>query len=176
MISIDLFKAEEDFRVKLRERFFGKTKISEEVRPGMDTPCLEWTGRRNNEYGRTMIGVSQVYAHRVAWELENGEIPTGMCVLHRCDNPPCVRPDHLFLGTRVDNNWDMYTKGRQSMPPHPRGSSHPRAKLTNDGVRMVFGLRKSGFSLNKIAIEVGVSKRQVGRILSGESWTEAKRT
>lgn len=77
--------------------------------------CWEWQGNRNNRnYGMSWyhpLG-KKIPAHRVSWLLAHGEIPEGMCVLHKCDNRPCVRPDHLFLGTHSDNTRDMNAKGR----------------------------------------------------------------
>ena len=77
--------------------------------------CWGWIGATSSGYGRLGRGgrgEGLVYAHRLSWELRNGPIPEGMCVLHRCDNPPCSNPDHLFLGTKADNNRDMSVKGR----------------------------------------------------------------
>ena len=85
----------------------------EKVRTGKG--CWEWQGGRA-AFGHGLIhlgnGNKLVQAHRVAWELANGPIPDGLCVLHHCDNPPCVRPTHLFLGTLGDNARDMVAKGR----------------------------------------------------------------
>lgn len=78
--------------------------------------CWEWNGRRNDR-GYGLFAVTHAAArraHRVIWELVNGPIPSGMVVCHRCDNPPCVRPDHLFLGTQADNMRDMQAKGRKA--------------------------------------------------------------
>lgn len=73
--------------------------------------CLVWTGRVDEKgYGRT--GSRNGGAHRAAWIAANGAIPRGVCVLHRCDNPPCVNVAHLFLGTVADNNRDRHAKGR----------------------------------------------------------------
>lgn len=75
--------------------------------------CWEWQGTRiAHGYGRLRVGSERVLAHRYSWRITNGPIPAGMSVLHRCDNPPCVRPDHLFLGTQLDNNRDRSAKGR----------------------------------------------------------------
>lgn len=79
-----------------------------------ETGCLEWQKARDvHGYGRIGgQGKTVLYAHRVAWEMENGPIPGGMYVCHRCDNPACIRPEHLFLGTQLDNIRDMVAKGR----------------------------------------------------------------
>jgi hypothetical protein len=75
--------------------------------------CWEWQASVNLDgYGRFCLKGKRIRAHRLSWVLANGEIPEGMCVLHKCDNPPCVSPDHLFLGTRADNVRDMVQKGR----------------------------------------------------------------
>jgi hypothetical protein len=93
--------------------------------------CWRWTGARNaNGYGiltRRRLNLRSVLAHRYSWMLANGPIPAGLHVLHRCDNPPCVRPGHLFLGTDADNNADMRRKGRAV---HHRG---PRADVCKRG-------------------------------------------
>jgi DNA-binding CsgD family transcriptional regulator len=90
------------------ERFWRKVRKGEE--------CWEWTGFRVPPlgYGRFRLNDEQTWAHRVSWELTFGPIPEGLQVCHRCDNPPCVRPDHLFLGTPLDNVRDMIGKGRAS--------------------------------------------------------------
>jgi hypothetical protein len=75
--------------------------------------CWEWTGHRNAAgYGHISLDGQFVLAHRHSWALFKGPIPDGLFCLHRCDNPPCVRPDHLFMGTKKDNAMDMAAKGR----------------------------------------------------------------
>ena len=97
----------------LSERFFARIDT---IDPDV---CWEWrkSDRARFGYGRLRMfedgrQVGRPMAHRVSWELFRGPIPDGMYVLHRCDNPPCVNPDHLFLGTKGDNNRDTFRKGR----------------------------------------------------------------
>jgi hypothetical protein len=79
----------------------------------MADDCVEWQGARMARgYGRLRVNGRQMLAHRVAWERANGPIPEGYVICHRCDNPPCVNVDHLFLGTQRDNVYDMCAKGR----------------------------------------------------------------
>lgn len=112
-------------RLTLEVRFWGHVNRDGPIRQGMDTPCWEWMAARNNHgYGVINLGPKLGYAHRVAWELTHGSIPDGLCVLHRCDNPACVR--HLFLGTMRDNTKDMMQKGR-----HSHGDRH--GKLVSAG-------------------------------------------
>jgi len=79
-----------------------------------ETGCWEWTlSRLPYGYGRVaFLGNKNQYAHRVAWILTHGDIPDGLCVCHKCDNPPCINPDHLFIGTYADNAHDRDAKGR----------------------------------------------------------------
>lgn len=89
----------------------------------IDTPCWEYDGYRNEKgYGRSQRRQLRGYVHRLVWEAIFGPIPEDLCVLHRCDNPPCYRPDHLFLGTRQDNSADMVRKGRKK----GKGGQQPR--------------------------------------------------
>lgn len=84
--------------------------------------CWEWTGSKlPTGYGHLKFDNIQTYAHRVSWSLCVGEIPDGLCVLHHCDNPCCVKPDHLFLGTMLDNMHDRDAKGRNN-----KGKKIPR--------------------------------------------------
>lgn len=78
-----------------------------------DEGCWEWTGCRDNHgYGCLWVEPAMEKGHRVSWTIHNGPIPDGLFVRHRCDNPPCTRPDHLVLGTQLDNMADMYARGR----------------------------------------------------------------
>lgn len=82
---------------------------------GPEGTCWQWTKGPKNGYGQVWWGGRLQLVHRVCWELSYGPIPEGMLVCHRCDNPPCVRPSHLFLGTHGDNARDAWAKGRASL-------------------------------------------------------------
>ncbi len=104
-------------------------------------PCWLWMAYLDVKgYGRLSVatypnGVYKAklaYSHILVWEEVKGAVPTGLCVLHKCDNPACVRPDHLFLGTRKDNNKDRHAKGRYDTCP--KGEDNYKHKLTSDQV------------------------------------------
>lgn len=159
-------------------RFMGKVAKSDS--------CWIWTGARDSKgYGRFSVGNSRrpdgrrrnsmVGAHRLSYEFHVGPIPNGpgfhgICVLHRCDNPSCVRPDHLFIGTNADNVRDMDTKGRR-VNAQPRGSRHPAAILTEEKVRaIVIAHRERGISQSQLSREYGVSTSTVNHIFTGRLW------
>lgn len=107
-------------------------------------------------------------AHRVAWDLTYGPIPDGMLVLHRCDNPSCVRPDHLFLGTQTDNMLDRKAKGRGN---HRRGSRHGRAKLTEAQVLEIRSRYAAGdVTQTQLGDEYGVCHVVIGNIVRRRLW------
>ena len=128
--------------------------------------CWEWSGARVPQgYGliKRKDG-TQLRAHRVAYELVYGLIPKGMFVCHRCDNPSCVWPSHLFVGSHVQNMADMVVKGRAArMQGHRNGS----AKL---GAIEVISIRTSVDSYSRIASQFGVSSSAVGLIKRRERW------
>lgn len=127
--------------------------------------CWEWVGARNNKgYGQIRINKRLLLAHRVGYELENSKIPDGMCVLHRCDNPSCVNPSHLFLGTVADNNRDMHDKGRAV---DNRGERSGKAKLKEEDVKWI---RQLGAPYRKIAKCFGISSAQVSQIKNRNQW------
>jgi hypothetical protein len=103
----------------LAKRFWKKVNKNGPTMPNMTTPCHVWTGNAYPfGYGRVRFGAGYKRAHHIAFFLENGRWPEP-CLLHRCDNPPCVRNEHLFEGTKKDNTRDMISKGRAGFQVHP---------------------------------------------------------
>jgi DNA-binding XRE family transcriptional regulator len=109
-------------------------------------------------------------AHRFSFELHKGPIPKGFSVCHSCDNPRCVNPDHLFLGTQRDNALDMITKQRQRLPEIKSGEAHNMSILKESEVREIRQLRDSGQSHNAIAKRFGVSRPTITAIFNGRLW------
>lgn len=96
--------------------------------------CWLWTGDRTRPKNPQRQGYGRLRgkrAHRLSWELFRGPIPPNLCVCHACDTPPCVRPEHLYLGTLAQNNYDAKMRGLSIPPPHPRGSDHYESKRTH---------------------------------------------
>lgn len=164
--------------------------------------CWLWTGARNStpgeNYGFVSVNRKTRRAHVVSYILKHGQLPAGALVLHKCDNPPCVRPGHLFLGTHKDNAIDRNAKGRitykkgrdhwthRTPRKVARGSSHGRntkpertargdrhgmAILTQEKVATIRLLYLTGrFSYAQLASRSGVSKSTVGMMLEGRNW------
>lgn len=136
--------------------------------------CWEWLGTRHGHgYGLLRIDGRLVRAHRVAWELENGPIPAGLSVLHSCDNRPCVRPDHLRLGTQRDNMADMDERRRRFTPfagQVQAGEQNRNAHLTAEQVGHIRGMAAAGHYQDDIAARFGVNQATVSLIVSGKTW------
>lgn len=127
--------------------------------------CWRWIGRAYpNTYGRIGYNGTEICSHRLSWILHKGEIPAGLWVLHQCDNPPCVNPDHLFLGTHRDNEDDKMRKGRQM-----HGEGHYAAKLT---LTLVDEIRRSEEKGLHVAKRLGVSPGLVSLIRANRIWRQ----
>ena len=138
--------------------------------------CWLWIGARNSEgYGYLRFNYAQLRAHRVSWELHFGPIPDGLFVLHHCDNPPCVNPSHLFLGTNGDNMLDAINKGYAiggSEKGRCAGEKNSHAKLTKAQVKEIrVRLRNYRRGLVvQLAKEFGISKSTIMSIWKERSW------
>jgi hypothetical protein len=149
----------------VEERFWAKVEKTD--------GCWPWKGSCGEAgHGQLWVNGRLVQASRVSWELHNGPIPDGLCALHRCDNPPCVRPDHLFLGTKADNSKDMRMKGRSRGASH-KGSSNPSSKLDEAQAATIRATVEAGEAKRSVARRFGVSQRTVQRIVSGTHWRSA---
>jgi len=166
------------------------------IRPDLG-PCWIWAGGRDGGYGRFRLRLlGERSAHRIAWILAYGPIPASKpCVLHHCDNPPCVRPDHLHVGTNRQNIEERHSRGRSARGDrsgarlHPekwhRGDDHHNrkhpermargerngfSKLTEDAVRDIRRRRAEGETLRSIAADHNVNLTCVHKIVMRESW------
>lgn len=147
----------------LIERFMDK------VEKPLGVGCWIWTGARNTRgYGGIWVGKSNYRAHRVSYELFVGKIPAGLCVMHTCDTPSCVRPSHLRTGTDTDNVRDMDAKGRRGIT---KGEAAFGAKLTE---AKVLEIRKryaaGGVSHRNLGEAFGVHPSMIGLIVSRKNW------
>ena len=132
--------------------------------------CLEWTrGRDWDGYGLVRVEGRSCRAHRVAWELVNGPIPTGLVVMHRCDNPPCINIDHLVCGTVAENNRDLQLRGRSS---DRRCENCPTAKLSWPQVRSIRAALTDGATQAALVQQYGISRREIYKIAHGKVWVE----
>lgn len=136
--------------------------------------CWVWTGgsntaKRGRNYGIVHSAGRHFLTHRFAWTLENGPIPEGLTVCHHCDNPPCVRPSHLFLGTPADNAADKAQKGRAQ---RLSGESNPGGgKLTTADVAEIRARYAAGGIYQwQLGREYGVSQAMIGYIVTGQNW------
>lgn len=137
--------------------------------------CWVWTGNKpDGRYGHTKYLGKTYLVHRVAYELFVGPIPDGQWVLHRCDNPPCVRPDHLFLGTPSDNTRDKVAKNRGGV-----GQIHGRTHLSDDDVRLIYAEMVAATQENgrvrrgvraALAARFGVDRGTISRLHRGHSF------
>lgn len=146
------------FSAEEQKRFWSKVEKTD--------GCWIWRACLNNMgYGQVRARGIAHLAHRVSWELANGSIPDGLLVLHRCDNPPCVNPKHLSLGTARDNSDDRETKGR-GRPP--RGERCARAVLTIEKVRAIRA--RAAEDRGVLAAEFGVGRRTINQIIARVRW------
>jgi hypothetical protein len=140
-----------------------RSRLEENSIPLTECGCLIWMGRLNTMgYGRLSVNGHDQYVHRASYELDVGKIPHGMNVLHRCDTPACINPDHLFLGTHGDNVADKVAKGRQL-----RGQGVGNSKLKEADV---LAIRASSRGVNETARLMGFSPMTISLIRNRKTW------
>lgn len=131
--------------------------------------CTEFTGHRNRQgYGVETHEGKQHLAHRVAYVKDRGlsiSDIAGLCVCHTCDNPPCVNPEHLWLGTSAENTADKVTKGR-CRNGVSKGATNGNAKFSDEEIQQVFILREQGLTHRQIARALGMSRGYVSKIIN----------
>ena len=130
------------------------------------TCCWNWPAKKDSHgYGIFCVARRMYRSHRVSYELNKGPIPSGLCILHLCNNTSCCNPDHLIAGDHLLNMQHKVAADRQA-----RGERNPNAKLTDEKVRLILSLRAQGQTMKKIADQVGVDDSNVTRVCTGESW------
>ena len=148
-------------------------------RPGIDQ-CWVWLGSLRKGYGYIRVFGVNYRAHRLSWLLSGSSIPEGLCVLHRCDNPSCVRPEHLWVGTQLENIADRHRKGREACGDrhgfalHPeacaRGSRVGSARVTEEMVVEIRRRARQGERHKTLAHQFGITKLTVSMITRRKTW------
>ena len=178
----------QEFSPTVPERFWQYVDKNGPIPPSRPElgSCWIWTGAKVVGYGNMTVGWDRTKkrsiakgAHIVSWILHHGQFSEGQCVLHKCDNPPCVNPSHLFIGTKAVNNRDRQNKGRTVFSEECRANQlltikrrgeHAMAKLTEDDVAVIRECRADGVTLRVLSKWFGVSMAQISRIALGQSW------
>lgn len=146
------------FAIPIADRFWSKADI------GDGNVCWDWHSTIREGYGSIKIGDKKFSSHRIAYQLTYGEIPAGLCVCHKCDNRKCINPNHLFVGTRGDNNRDRHLKGRSNFI---KGESSVLAKLKNrdiDQIRKLYSTKK--YKQYFLAAKFGVDQGYISKIVN----------
>lgn len=129
--------------------------------------CWEWNVPSGEGYGFFYVSNKKVKAHRFSYQLYKEQIPEGMLVCHKCDNPRCVNPDHLFLGTGSDNQQDCVKKGRAN---RNKGEDAYNSKLTESDIRVIRWMRDLGWTLESIGKSFGIKFQYVSKICRRQVW------
>src|ERR1035437_1496940 len=153
-------------RIPMETRYWGRV-----IKPRDPQKCWGWRGANVQGYGVLGLTVvvgkcTSVRVSRLSWEIHKGSIPKGFFVLHKCDNPPCTNPRHLFLGTQADNMKDMDKKGRRGDSAH-HGEAHPCAKLVEAQVKTILASKEPA---RVFAKRYRISEALVWAIRQGRIW------
>lgn len=146
-------------KIKPEQRFWDKVEKTKN--------CWNWIGkiRSTDGYGVLSIDSKERRSHRLSWEMMNGKIPEGHVICHSCDNPKCVRPSHLFLGTQAENLTDMRNKGRNRFSF--KGSKHPHAKFSEREINVIRGIYLTqNITQSEIARRFNTSQQSINRIIN----------
>ena len=154
------------------KKICSKKRFLEKVEVKSSNECWEWKASKFKDgYGAFWNGDNQIRAHRFSWEFHFGNIPEGVLVCHHCDNPSCVNPNHLFLGTIQDNINDKCKKGRAD-GGSIKGEEHYFSKVTNKEVIRIRELYDTGkYFQREIGELFGISRSNVGEIIRRKTWT-----
>lgn len=145
-----------------------KKRFEEKIDKAIDAPCWDWTASVDgNGYGKLYCNGKLERASRVSWLLHVGPIPLGACVLHKCDRPICVNPDHLYLGDQKQNAADRSARGRLN---HQVGEKTGNAKLVSHQIPEIRDLLKNGLSPLAVAEQFNVSRHTIYGIRNGTYW------
>jgi hypothetical protein len=157
-------------------RFWAQVNKAGPTREGVDGPCWLWTGATKGQghgYGVVARNGRSTRAHRASWEMHAGRSADGLCVLHKCDNPPCVNPAHLFLGTHKKNAEDKMAKGRAVLPRWESRARNPNARLSDGDVASIRAARAAGEGPTSLSRRFGIHKSHVHRIVRGTTWKDS---
>jgi len=153
-----------DIDIQTENRFYKHVDVSN------DEECWEWLASKDKDgYGRFFLEGKNVSAHRYSYKLVNGIIGEGLCICHKCDNPKCVNPNHLFLGTHTDNMKDKVKKGRAR--GNHIGELNTSAKLTSEKVLEIRQkYSTNNYTQQKLADIYKISNSQISKIISKKFW------
>jgi hypothetical protein len=154
-----------------------KQRLENAIKINPENGCHEWQLALSVGYGTISIKNRSYRAHRIAWSVYNErEIPEGMVIMHTCDNPKCINPEHLQLGTVADNNLDKKNKGRQSKIGRkfnpPSGTLNGRAKLNEDTIRLIRA--EVGLNQRELADKYGITSAVMNKIVNFKLWKHVK--
>ena len=164
------------------ERFWKKVNKNGPTQPHMSSQCWEWMAAKCKGYGSFAVRRKTFVAHRISFVLSGGILMDGNLACHRCDNPSCVRPDHIFSGTHADNSLDRAEKGRTAKghrsgalkhpERRPRGEMHGKSKLTEEKVIQIRSrYAAGGISKRALAVDFGVTNTSILSVIARKTWT-----
>lgn len=175
-------RAKRDVPLTLSDLIDASPRFWKNVNRRSPSECWPWTTKHDGDgYGVMSVRYHPVRMHRMSWSLAHQRlIPQGMVVMHKCDNPICVNPSHLHLGTAGDNTRDMFAKGRESRGDrhwtrlHPekmfRGEANHNARLTTMAVRDIRERTAQGAHRSELAREYGVTRQTIKQVVLRKSW------